>query len=136
MELEEKSKHSLKKSLLKLSLYLLKIIPIVLSIIALVATLLDTFGMEAVILNYIMFFVMYLFLYIASYMFNFCEYHRVFLHYIVITNLIKVYDYYIGIPITNFGMLQIYLILMVITLFIALYLYVKSNKKNFTKDNR
>lgn len=134
--MEEKLKPNLKRSLHKLSLYSLKIIPIVLAVLYLVGTLLDIFGIKVIILNYIMFFIIYSFLYIASYMFSFCEYHRVFLHYIVVTNLIKVYDCYIGIPFTNFGMLQIYLILMVIALFVALYLYVKSDKKDSTKDNR
>ena len=39
------------------------------------------------------------FLYLASYMFRFCEYHRMFLHYIVFTWIINITDDYVGIPI-------------------------------------
>lgn len=42
-----------------------------------------------------------IFLYLASYMFRFCEYHRMFLHYIVFTWIINITDYYVGIPISD-----------------------------------
>ena len=138
MIMEENSNHKIKRNLHKVSLYLLKIIPILLASLAFINTLLGSFGFVLIstITSYIMFFVVYLFLYISSYVFDFCEHHRMFLHYIVTTNLIKAFDYYSPIPLSDFGMLQLYLIITVISLFIILYIYVKNNKKKSTKDNR
>ena len=41
------------------------------------------------------------FMYISSYVFRFCEYHRIFLHYIAINDIINIYDWYIGIDISD-----------------------------------
>ena len=68
-------------------------------------------------------------MYVASYVFQFCEYHRMFLHYIVIDDLINIYDWYIGIPIDNRELFIVHLAIVGITLFIILYLYVKHHKK-------
>ena len=95
-------------------------------------------GIDIPFLSYIggISFIPLIFLYISSYVFKFCEYHRMFLHYVVICNLINIYDYYIGIPIINKSLLILYLIIAGICLIIILYLYVKTNKKIITKTNR
>lgn len=77
-----------------------------------------------------------IFMYISSYVFKFCSYHRMFLHYILIIDLLNIYDWYIGINISNRMLLLIHLILSGITLFIILYLYVKSNKKTVITNDR
>ena len=41
------------------------------------------------------------FLYIASYVFKFCWYHRVFIHYITVVDFLNVTNWYWKIPITN-----------------------------------
>lgn len=74
-----------------------------------------------------------LFLYLTSYLFKFCSYHRLFLHYIVVNNIICIYDTYIGVPLSNRQMLCMFLILTGMSLFIILYLYVKSNQKSILK---
>lgn len=77
-----------------------------------------------------------IFLYLASYMFRFCEYHRMFLHYIVFTWIINITDYYVGIPISDLEYLCLQMIIAGISLFIILCLYVKSHKKSTIKDSR
>jgi hypothetical protein len=67
------------------------------------------------------------FLYVSSYVFRFCEYHRMFLHYIVMNNTISYLDYKIGIPVTNRDLLLIHVFTVGIYLFLILYLYVKHN---------
>lgn len=133
---EENLNHVLKRNLHKTSLLILKLIPIVLCILSFLSTILDSFNINIIIINYIMFFIIYLFLYLASYMFSFCEYHRLFLHYIILINIIKIYDCYIGIPIDNFNILKVYVIITVIFIFIISYSYVKSNKKSINKNNK
>lgn len=134
MNQEEKSKNK-KYILFKSEMIVLKTLPMILAILALLSTILDRYEINTVILNYIMFFLIYLFLYLSSYVFKFCEYHRMFLHYIVITNIISIFDVYIGIPLDKYDMFKLYLIISGIFLFIILYLYVKSHKKSSNKNN-
>lgn len=63
--------------------------------------------------------------YITSYTYRFCEYHRMFLHYIVISNCIIIYDYYIGIAISDGKLFMLQLIIAGISMFIILYLKFK-----------
>ena len=126
------------KTLYKLELYLLKIIPMLLALIAFLNTVLSYFDIDLVIWSYIgsVSLLPLIFLYMSSYVFKFCEYHRMFLHYVVITNVLNVYDYYVGIPISDRELLVLHMIITGISLFIILYLYVKSTKKSSTKNNR
>lgn len=126
------------KTLYKVELGLLKVIPMILALTALLNSILSYFGIDLYILSYIggvSIFTM-LFLYLSSYVFKFCEYHRMFLHYIVSTWIINITDYYVGIPISDLEYLCLQMIIAGISLFIILYLYVKSHKKPTIKDSR
>ena len=127
-----------RKTLYKIQLGLLKDIPMILALTALLNSILSYFGIDLYILSYIggvSIFTM-LFLYLSSYVFKFCEYHRMFLHYIVSTWIINIIDYYVGIPISDLEYLCLQMIIAGISLFIILYLYVKSYKKPTIKDSR
>lgn len=78
----------------------------------------------------------WLFMYLASIVFKFCAYHRMFLWYILIDDLLNIVDYYITIPISTDNILMIHNILIGITLFIVLILYVKDNKIPVRKNNK
>lgn len=65
------------------------------------------------------------FLYLASYVFRFCIYHRMFLHYIVMNNALMIIDYYFGIPVSNTFLLMLYLFVADLFLFLVLYFYRK-----------
>lgn len=126
------------KTLHKIELGLLKVIPMILALTALLNSILSYFGIDLYILSYIgdvSIFTM-LFLYLSSYVFKFCEYHRMFLHYIVSTWIINIIDYYVGIPISDLEYLCLQMIIAGISLFIILYLYVKSHKKPTIEDSR
>lgn len=126
------------KTLYKIELGLLKVIPMILALTALLNSILSYFGIDLYILSYIggvSIFTM-LFLYLSSYVFKFCEYHRMFLHYIVSTWIINIIDYYVGIPISDLEYLCLQMIIAGISLFIILYLYVRSHKKPTIKDSR
>lgn len=126
------------KTLYKIELGLLKVIPMILALTALLNSILSYFGIDLYILSYIggvSIFTM-LFLYLSSYVFKFCEYHRMFLHYIVSTWIINIIDYYVGIPISDLEYLCLQMIIAGISLFIILCLYVKSHKKPTIKDSR
>ena len=75
------------KLLYKVTVIVLKILPILLAFITLLNSILFYFNIDLVILSYIgeVSLITILFIYITSYTFKFCEYHRIFLHYIVVT---------------------------------------------------
>ena len=126
------------KVLYKTQLYLLKVIPMVMAFICLLNTFLSYFDMDIILLSYLgsCSILMIIYLYISSYVFRFCEYHRMFLHYIVVITSLNTYDYYVGIPVSDLCLLMIYQMITGICLFIILYLHVKNNKKPTGEDSR
>lgn len=115
---------NLDKSLYKLEIFTIKIIPIVLALICFLNTLLCYLGIDLLILTYIggVSFLTIGFLYLSSYVFKFCSYHRMFLHYITIVNIISYIDMEYGIPLSNFSLHILYTSLFLMFTFIFLYL--------------
>lgn len=119
------------KTLYKVEIGLLKIIPMLLAGIYLSNTILSYFlDIDLIILSYIggISLLPLIFLYLSSYVFRFCVYHRVFLHYITINELILILDTHIGLPISDLEYFCLQMSIFGISLFLFLYLYVKSNK--------
>ena len=123
MDVEEKLKS---KMLYKIELILLKIIPILMVVCSVSNSILSYLDIDVVILNYIggVSILPLIFLYLSSYVFKFCEYHRMFLHYLLITDIINVYDYRIGFQLNDLEYLCLHMIVTVISLFMILYLYI------------
>lgn len=123
MDVEEKLKS---KMLYKIELILLKIIPILMVVCSVSNSILSYLDIDVVILNYIggVSILPLIFLYLSSYVFKFCEYHRMFLHYLLITDIINVYDYHIGFQLNDLEYLCLHMIVTVISLFMILYLYI------------
>ena len=111
------------KALYRIVLYLVKVIPMILAGIYLLNTILSYFYIDCALFSFIggtsLF--MLLFMYLTSIVFRFCIYHRMFIHYITTTWVFNIVDYYIGIPLSNKGMLLFYLIITGIFLFLILY---------------
>lgn len=133
MGVEESSLRN--KDLYKIELYLLKVMPMLLAAIYLINTVLSYYDIVLPALSYIggLSFIPLLFMYISSYVFRFCSYHRMFLHYIVINDSINLIDYYYTLPISDWELLILHMSIAGISLFIILYLYVKSRSKNVKK---
>ena len=129
---------SLNKALYKIQLYLLKVIPMVMAFIYLLNTILSYYDIDLEIFSYLASssVLTLLFLYVSSYVFKFCEYYRMFIHYTTCIWLLNIYDMYIGVPLSDRWMVSVYLIITGIFLFIILYLYVKSNRKNVKRHSR
>lgn len=119
------------KSLYKTLLILLKYIPIIIALFYIVNTLGALFGINLPVLSNIagMSLLTWVFMYLAALVFKFCIYHRMFLYYILVTDIINIIDYYIGIPVDSYGIVMIHSVVIGILLFIILYFYVKHNKK-------
>lgn len=115
------------KALYKLELYLIKIIPMLMALGNLVNTVLAYFYIDVPLLSYMCgtSILVLMFLYLSSYVFRFCKYHRMFIHYVTFNWLLNIVDYYIGIPLNSKYLLFVYLIITGITMFIIVYLKFK-----------
>lgn len=116
-----------KVALYKLEILFLKIIPMVLAGCFLANTILSYFGIETEVLSYIagIGILPLLFIYLSSFVFKFCIYHRMFIYYIFTNNIICFIDDKYGIPISCRNYLVLHLIAAAIFLFIILYLKFK-----------
>ena len=127
-----------RRSEYKLLIIVLKFIPILTALCYMSSTIFNYFGYSIEPLSNIggMSLLTWLFIYLASIVFNFCSYHRVFLWYIFIDDIFNIIDYYITIPISTDNILMLHNIFIGITLFTVLILYVKDNKVIIRKSNK
>lgn len=111
------------KELYRLTIFILKIIPICLAICDILNTLFWLIDINCEFLSYIggISFLTIIFLYLSSIAFNFCFFHRVFIHYVTANNIISIIDYYEIIEVPYI----IYLIMIGLLLFILLYMHIK-----------
>lgn len=118
---------SVNKRLYKLELYLAKVVPMLMAGITLANTVLSYVGIQLVCLSYIggISLLVLIRFYITSYTYRFCSYHRMFLHYILISNSVALYDYHVGIPLSNVNLFALNMIIAGMSLFIILYLKFK-----------
>lgn len=116
-----------KAALYKLEILFLKIIPMVLAGCFLANTILSYFGIETEVLSYIagIGILPLLFIYLSSFVFKFCAYHRMFIYYIFTNNIICFIDDRYEIPISCRSYLILHLMVAAIFLFIILYLKFK-----------
>ena len=127
-----------KRSEYKLLIIVLKFIPMLTALCYMSSTIFNYFGYNIEPLSNFggMSLLTWLFIYLASIVFNFCSYHRVFLWYIFIDDIFNIIDYYITIPISTDNILMLHNIFIGITLFTVLILYVKDNKVIIRKSNK
>ena len=111
----------------KLLIIFLKVIPMILAGFAFANTVLAYYEIDTLWMHYLAgtSVLTLIFLYMASYVFKFCEYHRMFLLYIVICNIIDTIDVYYGLPVGDAEFLILHLFLMFITMVIVLILFLK-----------
>ena len=110
--------------LVRWEMRILRTIPMVLAILYFFNTLFSFFGIDSTLLSIFggISLIPLIFLYVSSYCFHFCIYHRMFLHYILVNDILTWYDYYIGIPISISYLIALHLIIAALFLFIILYL--------------
>lgn len=120
----------------KLELLSVKYIPILIALIVLLNAILSYFDIYLDVLNYIAgtSFLTLIPMYISSYAFKFCEYHRMFIHYILTHKLVLTVDLYIGIPISDLTLLGLNLTVAGVFLFIILYLHQKCKNDRNDKE--
>lgn len=137
MDVVENSKSNkvIQKYLYKLEIGILKVIPMVLALICLLNTILCYFGYDLIILTYFggVSILTLGFLYISSYAFKFCEYHRMFLHYVTLINILSYVDMEFGIPFNSFNLLIFYTSIAVIFMFLIIISIRNEHNKKYHK---
>lgn len=121
----------LRKRKYKALLLFLKVIPILIALCYIINTFLWIFGIDVPMFSYVgsVSFLTLAFLYLASVVFEFCSYHRMFLHYVLADNILSILDYKFDI---SFGPI-VYIVLIGISLLLILYLHQKERERN-TKE--
>ena len=118
--------NSLNKVLYKIELYLIKIIPFILAIICFLNTILSYHNVDVPLLSYIggISLIPLLFIYISSFVFKFCIYHRLPLYYVTTNWVLNIIDCYKTIPLTDRELIILYLIITCVFIFITTYFYI------------
>ena len=114
----------------KLFIGFLKILPMTMAGLYLLNTVLSYFDIDWPIISYIasVGLIPWLFILVASYLFRFCEYHRMFLWYIMVNNIICCIDEEYGLPISDRGFFVLHIIIAGIFMFLVLYYHQKCRK--------
>lgn len=126
------------KTLYKVLIISLKIIPMIMAFCYALNTAFACLDIDTPVLSNLagVSLFTWVFLYLASIVFRFCLYHRMFLYYIAVIDILNITDYYIEIPISTFNLLMLESVIAGIFLFIILHLYVKAHKKSIIKNNK
>ena len=111
----------------KLFIGFLKILPMIMAGLFLINTVLSYFNIENRIFSYLssIGLIPWLFILISSYIFKFCEYHRMFLWYILANNLICWADEEFKLPVNNWDYFILHMIVAGVFLFLILYFHQK-----------
>ena len=113
----------------KLFVGYLKILPMLVAGVYLLNTFLSYFDIDWPILSYVAQFILWLFVMMASYRLHFCEYHRMFLWYILANNILCYVDSRWPLPISNWNYFVLHIIIAGLFLFLVLYFHQKCRKK-------
>lgn len=116
----------------KLFLGFLKILPMLMAAMYLGNTVLSYFNVESRVFSYMssLGIIPWAFIVFASYRLRFCEYHRMFLWYILVNNLLCWVDEEYTLPIDNWNYFILHISIAGLFLFLVLYFHQKCRKKS------
>lgn len=119
--------NSRNRILYKLFLGFLKVIPMLMAGLFLLNIVLSYFDIDYSIISYLtgVGLIPWLFILVASYTLRFCEYHRMFLWYILLNNIVCWIDDNYKLPVSDRGYVVLHFILAGVSLFVVLYLHQK-----------
>ena len=116
----------------KILLILLKYLPVALGVEYFLATVLQYFDVEVGYLSYGFYIglVPLIFIFVCSYVFKFCEYHRIYLYYIILNEVMNIINYNVELNITDTAFIRIHIIVFFIATLLTtiLYLYGRKDK--------
>lgn len=123
------SKENINKNLYKLTIITLKFLPIVMASAFMISDIIHITIIQIICHIIGLNVAQFLFIYLTSYAFKFCNYHRIFIHYLVLIETINVIDWYIDIPISDKAMQITHIVISVVFIVIAVKMYYNKNIK-------
>ena len=119
------------KVLYKIELLLIKVIPFIIMFCYALNNILYYFDIEVIFLSTFsgLSILTWIFLYISSFVFKFCIYHRLPLYYILTIDIINYYDYLIGLPISDKRLFILDIIIIGIFLLFIVYFKFKQHEQ-------
>lgn len=129
--------NQLNKELYKVDLFLLKLLPVIMVISHIIASygaIFQVVSGAAIIIQIVSHYLGLViapiaFMYISSHVFQFCNYHRMFIHYIAVIELMNVTNWYFKIPITNELYNGIQVTITIVFAILALVMYIKKRRQ-------
>ena len=123
------------KRLYKIELLIIKFIPYIIALLYIANNILSYFGIDLPILSLIggTSILVIIFLFVSSFVFKFCIYHRIPIYYIVVSDIIAYYDILFGIPLSDRGLFTLHLILIGIFLLLLVYFKFKQHEQRTSK---
>lgn len=122
---------NLNRTWYKILLILIKTIPYFIAVGYILYTIFSFIGLSVDTIGYFIHtsFICWVFIYLCSWVFEFCIVHRLPLYYILVNDIISIIDEYIGIPLSTFNLLIFHSV--ILGIFIVLYtiLHVKNHKR-------
>lgn len=120
------------KTLYKITLLTLKMLPMIMSFSYLIMFVLANTVEDWVIIPHILGTVIapLVFVYLTSYVFRFCAFHRMFIHYYAFVELLNVTDYYVRIPISDEAITLLHDSVTIIFLISVVITYIIKYKKD------
>ena len=129
MELIGKSGSGL-MTLYKIEVYLLKILPLLMAGLYFLNTVLSYLNLDYEVISYLagVGIIPLLFLYISSYCFKFCSYHRMPLHYIVANDIVCWVDGNWPLPVDDLEYLSLHCVVAFVCIVVGVRMKVASSK--------
>ena len=124
------------KILYKIEILILKYIPFIVAFIYFLNTVLSMCNINAIILSYIagISILPWIFLLLSSFVFKFCNYHRIPLYYILINDIVNITDEYFQLPISNLIFIAIHSVIFFVCFVTIFMLRKKCNHDNNIKE--
>ena len=128
----------------RIFLIVIKWIPFIMSLLIVFNLIFDLIGIPTIIFSILgdSSLITVLFILLASFLFQFCVYHRLFIYYILLYDIISWLDYIFIFDLSSKLFISISIIIFVIICIVTLYLHIKDNeqvkiiKRNNAKYNR
>ena len=129
--------NQLNKDLYKVDLFLLKLLPVIMVISHIIASygaIFQVVSGAAIIIQIVSHYLGLViapiaFMYISSHVFQFCNYHRMFIHYIAVIELMNVTNWYFQLPITNELYNGIQVTITIVFAILAIIMYLKKRRQ-------
>ena len=117
----------------KTFLIITKFIPHLIALFYVIYTFLGFCGIDAIIISYIanVSLLPMCYIFINSIVYKYCYVHRLPLYYIALNELITVSDYYLHIPISDFNLLVVHILILGIFIYGYSYYYIKFKLKKW-----